>query len=239
MLEVKKIDTYYEELRALKEVSLSVSQAELVLVFGPNGHGKSTFLKTISGLIKPAAGTIEYDSHEIHQLPIHKIVEMGLVYIPEERHLFTEMTVLENLKLGAYPSQAWVKARESLEFVFSLFPRLAERKKQIASTLSGGELRMLAIGRGLMADARFLAIDEPSLGLSPILTAEVFRKIEEIKQKQITILLIEQNIKKAAHMADHIYLMEDGRIVFSGTREEALENPKTKEAFLGRKREES
>jgi len=125
--------------------------------------------------------------------------------------------------------------RESLDFVFSLFPQLAERKKQIASTLSGGELRMLAIGRGLMAGARFLAIDEPSLGLSPILTAEVFRKIEEIKREKITILLIEQNIKKAAHLADHIYLMQDGHMVFSGTRQEALENPKIKEAFLGRK----
>jgi len=239
VLEVKKIDTYYDEFRALKEVSLSVSQGELVIVFGPNGHGKSTLLKTVSGLIKPTAGTIVYDSHEIHRLPIHKIVEMGLIYIPEERHLFTEMTVLENLKLGAYTPPAWVKMRESLDFVFSLFPKLAERKKQIASTLSGGELRMLAIGRGLMAGAKFLAIDEPSLGLSPILTAEVFRKIEEIKREKITILLIEQNIKKAAHLADHIYLMQDGHMVFSGTRQEALENPKIKEAFLGRKREET
>jgi branched-chain amino acid transport system ATP-binding protein len=236
MLHVKKIDTYYDEFRVLKEVSLSVSKNELVLLLGPNGHGKSTLLKTICGSIKPSVGTIEFKGHEIHHLPIDKIVEMGLVHIPEDRHLFTEMTVLENLKLGAYNRSAWPKLQESLAFVFDLFPRLGERKKQIVSTLSGGELRMLAIGRGLMAGATFLAIDEPSLGLSPILTKEVFKKIEQINGNKITILLVEQNVKKTAHMADHIYLLQDGRITFTGTQQEALENPTIKDVFLGQRK---
>ncbi|MBW2123266.1 MAG: ABC transporter ATP-binding protein [Deltaproteobacteria bacterium] len=236
MLQVTRIDTYYDEFRVLKEISLSVSEGDLVLVFGPNGHGKSTLLKTISGLIKPSTGTIEFDGREIHHLPIDRIVAMGLVYIPEERHLFTEMTVLENLKLGAYNPSAWPKLQQSLEFVFNLFPRLEERKKQIVSTLSGGELRMLAIGRGLMAGAKFLAIDEPSLGLSPILTREVFRKIEEINRNNSTILLVAQNIKETAYMARRVYLMEDGRITFGGTKEEALLNSRVRQAFLGRKK---
>jgi len=234
MLSVTHVDSYYGEYRVLKDISLSVSEGELALVFGPNGHGKSTLLKTISGLIRPTQGTIYYRDVEIHRLPIDRIVEMGLVLIPEERHLFTEMTVIDNLKLGAYNSRAWPNLRENLDFVFVLFPRLAERKKQIVSTLSGGELRMLAIGRGLMAGAKFVAVDEPSLGLSPILTQEVFKKIEEINLNGITILLVEQNMKETAKLARRIYLMEDGQITFGGTREEALENPKIKEAFLGK-----
>jgi len=234
MLSVNHIDSYYGEYRALRDISLSVSEGELALIFGPNGHGKSTLLKTISGLIRPTRGTICYGDVEIHRLPIDRIVEMGLVLIPEERHLFTEMTVIDNLKLGAYNSRAWPNLRENLDFVSVLFPRLAERKKQIVSTLSGGELRMLAIGRGLMAGAKFVAVDEPSLGLSPILTQEVFKKIEEINLNGITILLVEQNMKETAQLARRIYLMEDGQITFGGTREEALENPKIKEAFLGK-----
>lgn len=234
MLQVNKVDSYYGEFRVLKEVSIFVSEGELVLVFGPNGHGKSTLLKTISGLIKPAAGNIRFGDSYIHRLPVDKIVEAGLVYIPEERNLFTEMTVIENLSLGAYNRRAWPKRNENLEFVFDLFPRLAERRKQIVSTMSGGELRMLAIGRGLMAGAKFLAIDEPSLGLSPILTSEVLKKIEQINRNGITILLVEQNVKKTLNMVTRVYLLEDGRITAEGEKEEVLRDPKVKAAYLGK-----
>jgi branched-chain amino acid transport system ATP-binding protein len=233
MLELDKVNTYYGEFQALKEVSLKVNDGELVALFGPNGHGKSTLLRTICGLLPPASGSVKFNGTEISKLPTEKIVRMGLVYIAEERHLFREMTVLENLKLGAYCRNARQKEGQNLDYVFQLFPRLKEWRNRVASTLSGGEARMLAIGRGLMSSARFLAIDEPSFGLAPNLTKDVFNKISEIQQSGISILLVEQNIAQASELADRIYLMEDGRIVFEGGKEEALSNEHVKEVFLG------
>jgi len=233
MLEVDKISTFYGEFQALEEVSLKVSDGELVVIFGPNGHGKSTLLKTICGLLTPASGSIKFNGEEITKLSTLRLVEMGIVCIAEERHLFPQMTVLENLKLGAYNTNARPKEAENLDYVFQLFPRLKEWRKRQAQTLSGGEARMLAIGRGLMSDAKFLAIDEPSFGLAPHLRTDVFKKISEINKGGISILLVEQSVAQASELADRVYLMEDGRIVFEGGKEEALSNEHVKEVFLG------
>lgn len=233
MLEVYKLDASYGEIKVLKDVSLKVGEGELVVLFGPNGHGKSTLLKTICGLHPPSSGHIKFNGIEINKLPSHKIVEMGLVYVPEDRRLFTEMTVMENLELGAYNINARQEEDRNLNFVFQLFPILKERKKQLASQLSGGEGRMLAIGRGIMSSAKFLALDEPSLGLAPNVCVEVFKTIAEINKTGISILLVEQNVGQAAELADRIYLMEDGRIVFEGDEEEAMHDEHVKEVFLG------
>ena len=233
MLEINKINSFYGEFQALHEISLKVNDGELVVVFGPNGHGKSTLLKTICGLLTATSGSIRFNGEEINNLPSQRIVGMGIVYIAEDRHLFPEMTVLENLKLGAYNPNARLKEAENLDYVFQLFPRLKEYTKRLASTLSGGEARMLAIGRGLMSNAKFLAIDEPSLGLAPNLRIDVFKTIKQINQSGISILLVEQNVAEASELADRIYLMEDGRIVFEGGKDEALSNGHVKEVFLG------
>jgi branched-chain amino acid transport system ATP-binding protein len=233
MLEVDRIDTFYGEFQVLRKVSIDIGEGELRILLGPNGHGKSTLLKTICGLLKPASGAIRFEGHPISQLPCEKIVEMGLTYIAEDRELFPEMTVMENLKMGAYNRNARKSESQNLEYVFELFPKLKWMSKRFASTLSGGEARMLAIARGLMSNARFLAIDEPSLGLAPILRIEVLNKIKEIFAKGMSILLVEQNIPQLAELAERIYLMEEGEIAFSGNREEALENQEFKEAFLG------
>ena len=233
MLEVDRIDTYYGEFQALKEVSLNVKEGELVVVFGPNGHGKSTLLKTICGLLTPSSGYVKFDGEQINGMQTEKIVAMGMVYIAEDRHLFPDMTVLENLKLGAYSSHARRKESENLDYVFRLFPRLKDWKKRNASTLSGGEARMLAIGRGLMSEARFLAIDEPSLGLAPIVRRDVFRTIKEINETGASILLVEQSVAQISEMADRTYLIEDGRIVFEGSKNDALKDEHVREVFLG------
>jgi branched-chain amino acid transport system ATP-binding protein len=233
MLEVDKIDTFYGEFQVLRKVSIDVGKGELKVLLGPNGHGKSTLLKAICGLIKPASGSIRFEGREISHLPSDKIVEMGVTYIAEDRELFPEMTVMENLKMGAYNRNARQSEAQNLEYVFELFPKLKVMSKRWASTLSGGEARMLAIARGLMSNARFLAIDEPSLGLAPILRIEVLNKIKEIHANGMSILLVEQNIPQFAELADDIYLMEEGQIVFSGDKQEALNNPTLKEAYLG------
>ena len=233
MLEVDRIDTYYGEFQALKEVSLNVKEGELVVVFGPNGHGKSTLLKTICGLLTPASGYVKFDGEQINGMPTEKIVGMGMVYIAEDRHLFPDMTVLGNLKLGAYSAHARLREAENLDYVFQLFPRLKDWRKRNASTLSGGEARMLAIGRGLMSEARFLAIDEPSLGLAPMVRRDVFRTIKEINETGASILLVEQSVAQVSEMADRTYLMEDGRIVFEGSKNDALKDEHVKEVFLG------
>ncbi len=233
MLSVNEINSFYGDFRVLHDVSLQVNDGELIVVFGPNGHGKSTLLKTICGLHPPASGSIKFDGNEITGLPALKLVEMGIVYIAEDRHLFPQMTVLENLKLGAYNTNARSKEAESLDYVLELFPKLKERLKKQAQTLSGGEARMLAIGRGLMSNAKFLAIDEPSLGLAPNLRAEVFKKISDINKGGITVLMVEQDVTEAAEYVDRIYLVEDGRIVFEGTEEEVFKNEHVKEVFLG------
>jgi branched-chain amino acid transport system ATP-binding protein len=233
MLKVDNINFSYGEVPILANVSIEVGDGMFVLIIGPNGHGKSTLLKTICGLQNPQSGSIIYNNREIDNLPVQKIVEMGLVYIAEDRHLFPDMSVIDNLMMGAYNKNARLKEKENLDFVLDLFPKLKLLKKNVASSLSGGEARMLAIGRGLMSNPEFLAIDEPSLGLAPNLRVEVFKKIDDIKQKGASILLVEQSTAIAAEYADIIYVLEDGKIVFSGTREEAFDNQNIREVFLG------
>lgn len=215
MLEVHRVDSFYEDMQVLRQVSLKVSEGEVVALFGPNGHGKSTLLKAISGLHPSLSGSITYQGEEISNLPAHKIVEMGLAYIPEERHLFRDMTVLENLKLGAYNVHARGKIKENLEFVYEIFPRLAERRNQLCSTLSGGEGRMVAIARGLMSGVSLLLVDEPSIGLAPGLKRAVFEAIQKInREANITILIVEQEIEYPLEMSNRIYLLKKGQILF-------------------------
>ena len=233
MLKIDNINTFYGELQVLRDVSLRVSDGELVILFGPNGHGKSTLLKTICGLLTPVSGSVNWNGREITKLSTQKIVEMGVVYIAEERHLFPDMTVLNNLILGSYNANARKKRNENLDYIFHLFPGLKSHKKRLARTLSGGEARMVAIGRGLMSSANFLAIDEPSFGLAPIVRAEVFKTIAEISKSGIHILLVEQSAIEVSGLADRIYLMEDGGIVLEGTEEEVMSNEHVKKAFLG------
>jgi branched-chain amino acid transport system ATP-binding protein len=233
MLEVNNVNAFYGSAQVLHDVSLRVGEGEFVVCLGANGHGKSTILKTICGLVTSASGSIKYRGKEISKLPSQILVEMGIVYIAQDRHLFPYMTVLENLKLGAYNTRAQPKAAENLEYVFQLFPRLKERKNQRAGTLSGGEGRMVAIGRGIMANAEFLALDEPSLGLAPSLEAEVFKKIYDIHKRGTTILLVEQDVTKALEHAERGYLVEHGRIVFEGNKKQILSDKHVKTAYLG------
>ena len=233
MLTVTNLDAYYGQFHVLKDVSIEVKEGEVAVMLGPNGHGKSTLLKAICGLVDKVAGKIEYQGRDIIGLPAEKLVNQGVIYIAENRELFPQMTVLENLKLGAYSKNARQHEKENLDKVFSLFSRLAERKKQLASTMSGGEARMLAIARGLMSNADFLCVDEPSLGLQPNLRLEVFSIIQEINRQGKTILLVEQNIPQITEMADKLYVLEEGRITFEGDKNEALSNDHLKEIFLG------
>ena len=233
MLKVTDLNAYYGEFHVLKEVSIQVEQGQVAVILGPNGHGKSTLLKAICGLAERVEGSIVYDGHEIIGHPAEKLVSEGVVYIAENRELFPDMTVLENLKLGAYAKNARPHEKRNLEKVFDLFPRLAERVNQTASTMSGGEARMLAIARGLMANADFLCVDEPSLGLQPNLRVEVFNIISAINRQGMTILLVEQNIPQITEMADRIYVLEEGAITFAGSKEDALGDDHLKEIFLG------
>ena len=233
MLEVNKLNTFYGEFQVLHDVSLKVGDGEFVVVFGPNGHGKSTLLKTICGLITPKLGYMELDGKDISKLPAKKLVEMGIVYIAEDRHLFPQLSVLNNLILGAYNRKARAREAENLERVFTLFPKLKRLASRHAGKLSGGEARMLAIGRGLMSNAKLLAVDEPSLGLAPNLRQEVFERIKEINDGGVTVLMVEQDVTESSDYAQRIYLMEDGRIVFEGSKEEVMSNKHVREVFLG------
>jgi branched-chain amino acid transport system ATP-binding protein len=233
MLEVNNLNTYYGESHVLRDVSVSVNQGEVVVLLGPNGHGKSTLLKSICGLVDKVKGRITYQDQDINGMRAEKIVNMGITYIAENRELFPYMTVLDNLKLGAYSKNARANEKENLERVFELFPRLVDRQKQFASTMSGGEARMLAVARGLMSNADFLCIDEPSLGLQPSLRLEVFSTIKQINKQGKTVFLVEQNIPQIAELADRIYVMEEGRISFEGSKDEALSDEHLKEIFLG------
>jgi branched-chain amino acid transport system ATP-binding protein len=213
-LELTGVDSYYGELQVLREASLNVKKGEVVALFGPNGHGKSTLLKAIAGIQPPAAGSIRLHQQEIAGLESDKIVEKGVALIPEDRHLFPEMTVLENLMMGAFNRNARKRMDENLDMVYSLFPKLTERKKQLASTLSGGEARMLAVGRGMMSDASMLLIDEPSIGLSPLMKRSVFEAVRQIKQKGgFSILIVEQEVDYPLSVADRVYLLKKGQIV--------------------------
>ncbi len=233
MIKVQDLNAFYGDFHVLKNVSLEVGKGQVVVMLGPNGHGKSTFLKSVCGLVPKVTGIVTYDGEDIVGQGSEKLVNRGITYIAENRELFPEMTVLENLKLGAYSLSARPHEKENLERVFSLFPRLAERKTQLASTMSGGEARMLALARGLMSNAKFLAIDEPSLGLQPNLRDEVARIIREINQQGMTLLVVEQNIPQITELADRIYVLEEGRISFEGTKKDALGNDHLKEIFLG------
>jgi branched-chain amino acid transport system ATP-binding protein len=233
MLKVDTVNFFYSEVQILTDVSITVDEGEFVAIFGPNGHGKSTLLKVISGLMKPASGTIAYDGKMIQGYPSQQIINLGLVYIPEDRNLFPEMTVAENLKMGAYSKHARPKEKANLEFVYNLFPKLKTLNTRLASGLSGGEARMLAIGRGLMSDPKFLAIDEPSFGLAPNLRVDVFKAINEIRNRGVSILLVEQSTTIASEYADRIYALEDGKIVFEASSDEALKNDEFKKIYLG------
>ncbi len=233
MLTITDLNAFYGQLHVLHGVSCEVLEGEVVVMLGPNGHGKSTLLKSVCGLVGRVEGSITYKGKEISGLSTEKLVNQGVIYISENRELFGEMTVMENLKLGAYSKYARKAEKKNLAKVFELFPVLAERKKQLASTMSGGEARMLAIARGLMSNADFMCIDEPSLGLQPNLRMEVFNIIKEINRQGKSILLVEQNIPQIADLADRIYVLEEGRITFDGDTEAAAQDEHLKEIFLG------
>jgi branched-chain amino acid transport system ATP-binding protein len=233
MLKITDLNAYYDQSHVLHHVSCEVRTGEVVIMLGPNGHGKSTLLKSICGLVNKVDGTITYKGEEITGLSTENLVNRGVIYIAETRELFGEMTVLENLKLGAYSRNARKMETKNLARVFDLFPRLAARKKQLASTMSGGEARMLAIARGLMSNADFMCIDEPSLGLQPSLRMEVFHIIQEINRLGKSLLVVEQNIPQIAELADRIYVLEEGCITFEGKTEDAAGDDRLKEIFLG------
>jgi len=233
MLTVKKIDVFYGDLQVLWDLSFEVRNGEIVVLIGANGAGKSTTIKTISSLLTPAKGTIELDGSRLDHHPPHAIIKQGVVHVPEGRQLFPEMSVEENLIMGSVHGRAKKKRFETLEHVFELFPRLKERRRQMAGTLSGGEQQMVAVGRGLMSLPKIMMFDEPSLGLAPILVQEIFQMIKKIKDEGVTILLVEQNVTQTLAMCDRAYVLENGRIIMEGTGSELLEDPAVKEAFLG------
>lgn len=215
MLKVDSINGYYADLHVIKNLSLRIDQGEVVALFGPNGHGKSTLLKILCGLQHPKSGTILFNGEDITAYSSHRIVELGIAYIPEARDLFGDMTVMENLNLGAYNKRARHSIPQNLEFVFEIFPRLFERKNQLCSTLSGGESRMVAVARGLMSEPSLLMVDEPSIGLSPSLRSSVFEALAKInREKGITLLIVEQEIRDALSMANRIYMIKKGEILF-------------------------
>ncbi|MEA3427761.1 MAG: ABC transporter ATP-binding protein [Thermodesulfobacteriota bacterium] len=233
MLKVNNIDVFYGDLQVLWDVSFEIREKEIVVLIGANGAGKSTTIKTISSLLTPTQGSIEFNSIRIDQKEAFEIIQLGIVHVPESRRLFAEMSVEENLIMGSLYGGAKAKRHETMEYVFDLFPRLKERRKQMAGTLSGGEQQMAAIGRGLMSLPKIMMFDEPSLGLSPLLVQEIFAMIRKIKEEGVTILLIEQNVTQTLAMCDRAYVLGNGRIVLEGTGNELMENKQVKEAFLG------
>ena len=233
MLEVSNINTFYGNIQALWDVSLKIEEAELVALVGANGAGKTTLLNTISGLLPPASGQVEFLGKRIDRLQSHTIVELGMSHIPEGRKLFPEMSVRENLEMGAYTKRVWKQKQETLDEVYQLFPILKARKGQLARTLSGGEQQMVAMGRGLMSKPRLCIIDEPSSGLAPLVVDEVFQTIQGLRGQGISIFLIEQNVQQTLEIADRAYVLENGRIVLSGKSEELLQEEMIKKAFLG------
>jgi branched-chain amino acid transport system ATP-binding protein len=233
MLIVNNIDVYYGDLHVLWDVSFEVKEGEIIVLIGANGAGKSTTIKTLSSLLTPAKGTIEFNGERIDKQEPYEIIQHGIVHVPEGRRLFTEMSVEENLIMGSLYGEAKAKRHETIEHVYKLFPRLKERKKQMTGTLSGGEQQMAAIGRGLMSLPKIMMFDEPSLGLAPILVKEIFEMIKRIKKEGVTILLVEQNVTQTLAMCDRAYVLENGRIVLEGTGTELMADEKVKEAFLG------
>jgi branched-chain amino acid transport system ATP-binding protein len=233
MLEVENVDVFYGDVQVLWDVSFNVQKGEIVALIGANGSGKTTSLNTVSSILKPRKGAVTYEGQALHTRAPHDLVGLGIAHVPEARHLFPEMTVKENLLLGALTSEAKKTRPEMLEKVYGIFPRLKEREKQAAGTMSGGEQQMCAIARGLMSKPRLLMLDEPSLGLSPILVTDIFRVITEVHDAGVTVLLIEQNVFKTLAIADRAYVLENGRVVLTGTGKDLLNDEHVKKAYLG------
>ena len=233
MLKVDDLSVHYGVIQAVKNVSFEVNEGEVVSLIGANGAGKTSILRTISGLVRPSGGKIEFLGQEIQKAPARKIVASGLSQVPEGRHVFSGLTVMENLEMGAFLHKDRDENQKNLKKVFDRFPRLEERKNQDAATLSGGEQQMLAMGRALMSKPKLLLLDEPSMGLAPIFIQEIFDIIQDIQKQGTTVLLIEQNAKKALSLADRGYVLETGKIVLSGTGQELLESDEVRKAYLG------
>ena len=233
VLEVKDIEVFYGVIQAIKGISFEVNEGEVIALIGANGAGKTTTLQTITGLISPKKGQIFFEGQEITHVPAHKIVSMGMAHVPEGRRVFAQLSVLDNLKLGAFTRKDKEEIEETLIRVYKRFPRLEERKNQIAGTLSGGEQQMLAMGRALMSHPKIILMDEPSMGLSPIFVNEIFDIIQEVSKSGTTVLLVEQNAKKALSIADRGYVLETGRIVLEGNAKDLLDNEQVKKAYLG------
>ncbi len=233
MLKIEKLNFSYGDLKVLWDVDLDVHEGEIVTVVGANGAGKSTLLKNISRLVKPGSGAISFNDVALTKCEAHEVVELGVVQVPEGRKIFPQMSVNENLRMGSFIGSARKKRDENRERVFTMFPRLRERVNQLGGTLSGGEQQMLAIARGLMAEPKLLLLDEPSLGLSPLLVKNIFEIIAEISRQGVTILLVEQNVNQSLRIAHRAYVLETGRVVLSGKGDELLNNEHVKKAFLG------
>ena len=233
LLSIDKLDFAYGDLRVLWGIDLTVNQGEIVTLVGANGAGKSTTLKNISRLVSWSAGSIRFEGEDLARLEPHEVVQRGIIQVPEGRRIFSEMTVMENLRMGSYPKGTRADREKNIERAFFLFPRLKEREKQLGGTLSGGEQQMLAIARGLMANPRLMLLDEPSLGLSPLLVKNIFSIIAEINRQGVTILLVEQNVYQSLHIATRAYVLETGRVVLTGTGNELLNDEHVKKAFLG------
>ena len=233
LLEIKNLQVNYGMIQAIKDVDFHVEEGEVVALIGANGAGKTTILHTVSGLLTPVHGSVFFDGTDITKIPGHKIVSMGMAHVPEGRRVFANLSVLQYLKMGAFTRKDKKEIDDSLQYIFSHFPRLEERKKQLAGTLSGGEQQMLAMGRALMSNPRIILMDEPSMGLSPIFVNEIFDIIQTVSKSGTTVLLVEQNAKKALSIADRAYVLETGKIVMEGKASELLDNEDIKKAYLG------
>lgn len=233
MLEIKDLQVYYGMIQAIKGISFEVREGEVIALIGANGAGKTTILHTITGLLSPKAGSIFFEGKDITKVPAHKIVSMGMAHVPEGRRVFAQLSVLQNLKMGAYTRKDKEEIEQTLRTVYDRFPRLEERQNQMAGTLSGGEQQMLAMGRALMSHPRIILMDEPSMGLSPIFVNEIFDIIEQVSKSGTTVLLVEQNAKKALSIADRAYVLETGNIVLDGNAQELLNDDSIKKAYLG------
>ena len=233
LLKIENLSVFYGVIEAIKSISFEVNEGEIIALIGANGAGKTTILHTISGLVPAKSGSITFDGKEITKLPAHKIVKMGIAQVPEGRRIFAQLSVYENLKLGAFTRNNPAESAETLEMVYTRFPRLKERRNQIAGTLSGDEQQMLAMGRALMSKPRIMLLDEPSMGLSPILVSEIFDIIKSINQSGTTVLLVEQNAKKALSIANHAYVLETGKIVLGGKASDLINDEGVRKAYLG------
>ncbi len=233
MLEIKDIEVYYGMIQAIKGISFEVNEGEVIALIGANGAGKTTILHTITGLLSPKHGSVFFEGKDITKVPAHKIVSLGMAHVPEGRRVFADLTVYENLKMGSYTRKDKTEIDETLEDVYQRFPRLKERKNQLAGTLSGGEQQMLAMGRALMSHPKIILMDEPSMGLSPILVNQIFDIIEEVSKSGTTVLLVEQNAKKALSIADRAYVLETGKIVLAKDAKALMDDDSIKKAYLG------